>query len=325
MHLLTINFSYSNSPKICRPECKAEYYFLQVYMNLKYSIDQRIEFEQNANQSYDPSSIDSLDKFLNTRDKYHSISLNQSHPIYYIQMAEKALTYSNKHNFKDLIKWTKKILSETIEKYSIIEKTRLSIRKKKNNRKLEILSEFYDYKELEINLEFEKEPKEEFRHFVNLRVKREVRNSLEENIGDLVFKIKLFNPELNEDVFTALKNEGFYRSYVKGRKVGFFNLDLQKEENSKDSDLILKLKHLKDFTERGGRFYSQLDEICWHLYSAIFLNLNNFSIKFRTEDSEDYRTYFEEKFQKEYENEFFDFIVSEDWSDNQIKIQINKK
>ena len=322
---LSINDSYSTSPNINRPECKAEYYFSQAYLNWKYSIDQRIEFEQDKNQTFDPSSIDSIDKILNTRDKYHSTSFNQNHPIYYIQMAEKAFAYSNKYNFKDLIRWTKKILRETKEKYSIIKNLRLSVRKKIVNRKLEILSKTYDYKEMEINLEFEKEPKEEFRHFVNIRVKREFWNYFEENTGELVYKIKLFDSELNEDVFNELKNEIFYRTDVKGRKIGLFDLDLKIEENLEDTDLKLKLIHIKDFREHGDRFGNQLDDINRHLYSAIFLNLNSFLIKFRSEDIEKYKFYFEHKFQNEYENEFFDFIISEDWSDNQVKIQIIKK
>ena len=176
-----------------------------------------------------------------------------------------------------------------------------------------------------MDLEFKKEPKEDFRHFVNIKIIGGIRKNFEENIGDLVFKIKLFNPELNDDVFTALKHENLYRGNVKGVSLGLFHLELKREENLEDSDLIVKLIHIKNFIEEGNNFFSHLDDVNRFLFNALFLDLSSFEIKFKPEDIDKFKTYFEEKFQNEYENEYFDFIISNDWSDNRVKIQIIKK
>ena len=84
---------------------------------------------------------------------------------------------------------------------------------------------------MKINFEFKKEPKEEFRHFVNIRVKREIRNSLEENIGDLEDIIKLcdkkYGSQFNKKLFLE---QLIYLDDIKDEEIRFLKAKVTKKQ-----------------------------------------------------------------------------------------------
>lgn len=305
------------------PIFKAEFYFIEAYINLNYLIDERIKSEEDSNTKFDTSTINNREDIFKLYDNYHSMWPRFKHPSFYLLMAEKAYSYSKKHKFNYLAKSAKVILDTTQNKVEIIENIRLERRKKIINRKLEILNiSFKDITE-EITLSFQKKPREGFSHFVRIRIKREIEKRLREKTGNLTFNIRLFNPELNKDVMEALRKETIYRESVEGRTRSFFIIKMELEESKVDRSIIIKMTHNRDLKQEGN-FAETLDGINRLIYNTIDLNLNSFTIKLDPEKREKYHNYFEKDFKTEYKNGYFDFKILEQWENNEIRVQIKK-
>ncbi len=322
--LFKLKVRYPKIGKVSDPILQAEYYFVGAYANLNYLIDNRIKSEEESNLNFDVSTINNLEEVFMKVDDFHSRWLGNRHPIFFIETAKKAYNYSKKHKFDYLIKWTKNFLKETREKYEIIEKLRLKRRIQIINRKLEILSKNYKETNENIPLSFQMEPKEGFRHFVQIRLKRDLERILREKYGNVTFTIQLFNPELNRDVMEAIMNETFYRDAAKNRPQSYFMIKINAEENEFDDSFSLKLTHMRDFERESGGFSENLDKITWVIYNAINLNLNSFRIKIDPARIEQYQNYFENEFEIEYENKYFEFKVAENVNEEEFIIQIKK-
>ncbi|KKM85825.1 hypothetical protein LCGC14_1285150 [marine sediment metagenome] len=322
--LFGLEIRFPKKGKISETILQAEYYFIGAYANLNYLMDNRIRNEEEINKNLDVSTINSLERVFMKVDDFHSRWHGNKHPILYIEAAQKAFDYCKEHEFDYLINWTTNILKETLEKYEIIEKLRLKRRIQIINRKLEILSK--DYKEVSenITLSFQMEPKEGFKHFVQIRLKRELESILRERMGNVTFTIQLFNPELNRDVMKAIMNETFHRDTVKDRPRSYFMVKMIAEENELKDSFILKLTHMRDFERESGGFSEDLDKITWVIYNAIGLNLASFEIKIDPANLTQYQQYFKKDFKTEYENQYFEFYVSENLNEDQFIIHIKR-
>lgn len=324
LHLQHLSKRRIRRERITNPVLNAEYYFLEAYINLNYLMDDRIKSEEDLNQSLDLTLISSVEEVFKHYDEYHSRWSGTRHPIFFIDMANKAHDYCKKHQFILLTKLTKNILKSTQEKLDIVEKLRLERRNKVINKKLEILNEKYNNISENINLTFQMKPKEGFIHFIQFRLKRELERVLREKVGTLTFNVHLFNPELNKDVIKALSKETLHRESVEGRTRTFFIVKMELEENKTDNSIIIKTMHFRDLEKESGGFGETLDKVNWLIYNAINLNINSFTVRLAPEDCEKYRKYFDKEFKIEYDNEYFDFTLLENWENNEITLKIKK-
>jgi len=121
-----------------------------------------------------------------------------------------------------------------------------------------------------------------------------------------------------------LNKETIYRESVEGRTRAFFIVKMELEESKADNSIIAKLTHMRDLKKEGGRFGESLDKINWLIYNAINLNINSFTILLDPKDREKYKNYFIKDFKIEYENKYFEFLLLQNWENDEITIQINK-
>jgi len=304
------------------PILKAEFYFIQAYINLNYIIDGKIKSEEDSNTKFDVSAINTQEDIFKVHANYHSPWPRSNNPKFYLFMAEKAYNYSKKHKFNYLVKDSKAILGTTQKKVEILEQIRLERRKKDITQKLEILSKSYEDLNEEIILNFQKEPKEGFDHFARSRIKREIEKILREKTGNISFKIHIFNPVLNNDVMDTLSKETIYRDSVVVRSQAYFLIEMELEEVRQDQSINLKIKHFIDLNREGSSYGEILDRINWLIYNAINLNLDSFTLRTVPEDFERLKNYFENDFINEYENGYFEFKILDQFENNEITIQI---
>ena len=319
LHLLHLS-----KERISNPNLNAEYYFFEAYINLHYLIDKRIKSEEQLNINFDPTTINNSEEIFKQIDDYHTTWLGAKHPKLFLDMALKAHKYSEKHQFRNLTKFTEDLLRKTKDKCEIIEKLRLIRRKKVINRKLELLRKSYEDISEVITLNFQKKPKEGFLHFIRFRIIREMGEILGEKTGTIKFKIYIFDPELNQDVMEALRKETIYRESIEGRTRAFFIVRMDLEESKVDRSINIKMTYLRDVKSESGAFGESLDEINWLIYNAIHINLNSFSILLDPEAQEEYKNYFEKEFKIEYENKYFKIEILQQWESNEITLLIQK-
>ena len=324
LHLLNLSQAHTLRGKFSNPDLKAEYYFIEAYINLYYLLDDRIKSEEQLNISFDPTAINTREEIFRQYDEYHSRWLGFRHPKSYLDMAEKADNYAKKHKFKDLTKYVKNVLETTKEKVEIIETFRLERRNKDINRKLEILSKSYKDISEDITLSFQEKHIKGFRYFIHFKIIREIERILREKTGNLTFKLHLFNPELNKDIIDALSKELIHRESVEGRTRAIFIVKMELEESKADSSIIAKLTHMRDLKKESGAFDENLDKINWLIYNAISINIDSFTIRLDPKDLEKYKNYFDKDFKIEYENKYFEFLLLQNWENDEITIQINK-
>lgn len=306
------------------PILKAEFYFIEAFLNLNYIIDGKIKSEEDSNTKFDVSDINTREDIFKLHENYHSSWPRSNNPKFYLITAEKAYHYSKKHKFNYLLKRAKSILDNTQNKVKIFESIRFKQRKKIINQKLEILSNFYEDLNDEIILNFQKEPKEGFDHFVRSRIKREIEKTLREKTGNISFNIHIFNPELNSDVMDTLNKETIYRDSVVVRSQACFLIEMKLEEIRQNQSINLKINHFIDLNREGSSYGETLDRINWLIYNAINLNLDSFTLKLAPEDFERFKNYFENDFKNEYENGYFEFKILDQLENNEITIQIKK-
>lgn len=324
-HLVTLSKGYPLRGGILEPILKAEYYFLQAYVNLYYLIDTRIQEEEELNNKLDFEDIMSTQDVFKKHDDFHSRWFGSRHPKLFIEMAEEAHNYCKRHKFENFLNPTEIILNETQKKYEVIEKLRFERRKKGIDKKLQILSAKYNERDDTVRLSYQMKPKEGFKHFVDIRIKREIEKILREKIGNIRFNIRLFNPELNKDVIEELRDIPFIRESVEGRTRAFFMVRMDFEENISDNSITIQLAHFRDLRKEGGPFGENLDKINWLIYNAIGLNLNSFTINVDPKQRERFQNYFSNDFIKEYENISFEFKIVENLQSDKFEIQIKKK
>ncbi len=324
VHFQYLSKRITRRGRITNPILNAECYFIVAYINLNYLMDDRIKSEEDLNRALDLTLISSVEEVFKRYDEYHSRWIGSRHPILFIDMANKAHDYCKKHQFILLAKLTKEILKLTQEKFDIIEKLRLERRNKVINKKLEILSEKYNNISENINLTFQMKPEEGFIHFIQFRLKRKLERVLREKVGTLTFNVHLFNPELNKDVIKALSKETLHRESVEGRTRSFFVVKMELEENKADDSIVIKSIHFRDLQKESEGFGETLDKITWLIYNAINLNINSFTVRLAPKDGEKYKNYFEKEFKSEYDNEYFDLNILENWENNEIIFKIKK-
>lgn len=125
LHLQHLSKRSTKKERITNPILNAEYYFIETYINLNYLMDDRIKSEENLNQTLDLALISSVEEVFKHYDEYHSRWSGSRHPIFFIDMANKAHNYCNKHQFILLTKLTKNIL-KTETGIVIVDQTMLS-------------------------------------------------------------------------------------------------------------------------------------------------------------------------------------------------------
>jgi len=310
--------------RITDPILKTEYYLLQAYTNLNYLIDNRIKVEEDLNKNLDLNKIDNTEAVFNKYDEFHSLWPGSRHPVSFIKAAQNAYDNCKLYHLKNLAKNAESILKNTQEKYEIIEKLRLNRRKRIINRKLEVLNKDYEKIDQTIKITLQKEPKEGFKHFIDIRLKEKLENILWEKKGNLRFDIQLFNPELNKAVIEELSNITLYKESVGGRARGFFIVKLELEEITTFNSILVKMRHFRDLERESGLHRENLDKFNSLIYNAVYLNLDSFTIKVDPKDFEQYRDYFSNKFQDEYENESFKFNIIEKHDSYEFIIQIER-
>ncbi len=214
------------------------------------------------------------------------------------------------HDQRKILKWTKRILTYTEDKYKEIENLQLNLRKRKIKQELEFLSHYYSRKGKSIELDFEEVIGESFEDFFYSRVKRGIQDILEKNKGELQLKIKLFNPELNEDVIEKLNDEKMVR-YYSDRNARFPFLIEFEFATTSEGIIIADMLNLVDFDNFHTGF-DKRDNLKRMLYTAIYLNLNRFKINVSKEDPDNFLSYLKNRFPDEYENPYFNFYYEND-------------
>lgn len=315
----------SSNEKIKSPQFKAEFLFMKSYINDYFFIDKRLKAEKQKFQSFDPKEIiNEREEILNTPDEYYDLYLPSSNPHIFTETVRKAYDFIHDHNFDMLFDPIFNINQRTKRKVNEINKIRYKRRRKIIQRKLEILYDKYDPKSQKFTIKVEKENIINFRAFVEKNIMDKIKYKIKTHTGEISFEIELFNPDLNEEVIQYIKEKQLNRVPSKESYNPIFKLVPEFHIREKNKNIITTFHDTWDWQD-PMTYGETKDLLNLKIYQAIALNLKDFRIIVSEDGKTEFRDYLQHTFPNEYENNFFNFELVENWDKNEITIKIKLK
>lgn len=144
---------------------------------------------------------------------------------------------------------------------------------------------------------------------------------IHEKGGKIRFKTNLTNKKLLKHILSYMNERGFYI----GRDLDLtYDLWLIPEHISVENADFIELYCKISLTYEKGRFEGLLDRIPLLLFQVINLNTDELIVQTSEKHYDNFKTYFENHFLKEYQNEYFEFSVINESHRNRFRIKIVK-
>jgi len=280
------------------PILKAEYLFTQVYINNKYIINRIIE-EQNSKE------------LIDIQDLHDYYGYPRPNPKTLVEISKKAHDFCKEHNIKTLEKKSYDLLKIAKEKCKHIMELLLKRRILSLSHYFKDLHNNYVIKESRIiELNFEKQPKEtNINWFVHAKIIDKIGPILRDEFNNMIIRLKLFSAEILDDLIEEIKkSHQFLRQKLFGLEY-FFDIDLNFNKLPQEKALIIEVKCIINLDNEHYGYFENLDRITMGIFKILEYGINEFKIKTKLDEMENYEQYFKNQFQTDFENSFFKFDI----------------
>lgn len=281
------------------PVLKAEYLFTQAYVNCKYIIKNMIK-EQSEEKLIDIQDL----------HDYYSFYPRSRNPMLYMDISEKAFNFCKENGFKILERICYKILKDAKEKYQIFMNLFQKRRILSINHYFKELYKNYETKEIDIELNYEKEPEESnIDWFVHDKIINKISRMLRKELNNLKITIKMFSAEILGDLIEAIKKNHHFLRQNLYRIEYFFDIDLNFNKLPLEKTLIIEMKFIINLDNENYFFFGNLDRITMGIFKILEYGIDDFKIKTKLDELEKYEMYFKNQFQLDFENKYFKFNI----------------
>ena len=294
------------------PILKAEFLFIQAFLNHKYVVNSIIK-----NESYKT--------ILNKEDlfKFHGFYPYGGKARYHIEVSERTYKYCKENNIKLLVKRSLEILKVARVKYREITNLINQRRALTMNHYFKEYSETFQVKTLKIKLDYTTTPNDNISWFVIDTLLSKISDNLSEKHEKIQIEILLFSSEVFDELIMEIKkNKNFIRykpflEFYYGVKLSFDKFPHENKLNM-EVDIYLNLK--KDF-----KFEEKLDSITEVVFLMLESNRDELTIKFNLEEKPRLDHYFKEQFPIFFHNNYFSIEKVNTSSKNKVLLKIRKK
>lgn len=294
------------------PILKAEFLFIQAFLNHEYVVNSIIKNESNKT-------------ILNKEDlfKFHGFYPYGGKTRYHIEISERAYKYCKENNIKLLVKRSLEILKVARVKYREITNLLNQLRALTMNHYFKEYSETFQVKTLKIKLDYTTFPNDNISWFVIDTLLSKISDNLSEKHEKIQIEILLYSSEVFDELIMEIKkNKNFIRykpflEFYYGVKLSFDKFPHEKKLNM-EADIYLNLK--KDFM-----FEEKLDSITEVVFLMLESNRDELTIKFNLEEKPPLDHYFKEQFPIFFHNNYFSIEKVNTSSKNKVLLKIRKK
>ncbi len=309
-------------PILVSSEIKAELYFIKISLLQKYVLDELLNEERSFLQSIKNSDTEDIHEIYRNWDDFHFPFHSFRNLIYYNELFSEFEEICHKYNIEIYKFWVKRLQSSLFDKLKEVKELRIEGRTYALNCIFKILYSKYTQKIHEFEV-FTKEKPEDLsiEYFIYDSIKTEINSIKQKKVGQIRAKLDVENKHLIKHILSYIKKHGFFI----GDNLDLdFSLWLDFEFQFEENVDILEFYYKINLTYERVRFKEHLDIIPLALFHVIDMNADELYIQISDKFKKEFKTYFQEQFPKEYQNEFFKFTPMFILKKNMFKIKIKK-
>ncbi len=304
------------------PEMETELLFIKISLLEKYVLNELINEENVLTENIKNRDTENIEEIFRNWEEFHFPYQSYRNLINYNKLFSEFKQICQKHNLEMYKPWIKKLKVGFFNKLAKVREQREVGRNYALNRVFKILHKDYHSKTYEFEILMEEIDEDlSIEHFLYNSIQSKIKSVIHEKVGKIRVKIDLSNKKLLKHILSYMNERGFYI----GRDLDFtYNLWFIPEHISEENVDIIEIYCKTSLTYEKGKFEGLLDKIPLDLFQVINLNADELIVQVSEKYHDNFKTYFEDQFLKEYENEFFEFSVITESNKNRFRIKIVK-
>lgn len=294
------------------PILKAEFLFIQAFLNHKYVIDSIIKNESKK----DILSLEDLYKF-------HAFYPYEGKPQYHLEISKSTYKFCKKNNIKLLIKPSVEIFKLARVKYKEIKDLLDQRRTLALNHYFKKYYETFQAKTLKLNLDYRILPVDNIKWFVIETLMTKISDNISEKHEKIQIEILLFSSEVFDELIQVIKkNKNFirYKPYLEF----FYDVELSFDKIPQENKLIMEVDIYINL-KKEFKFEEKLDSITKAVFLMLESSRDELKIKFDLEEKTQLDTYFKEQFPIDFQNDYFLIEKANTSSKNKVLLKIKKR
>ncbi len=297
---------------------EAEFLFIKISLLEKYVLNDLINEEKSFLENIKNNDTDDIGEIFKDWDDFHFCFNPYRNLINYNVLLLKFEEICQNYNteiYKNLIKDLKTLISNKLEQ---VKELRTEGRNYALNRIFKMLHSRYKFNLHEFEVPMEEKPENtSIEYFLYDSIQSEIKSIIQKKVGKIRTKLSIGNKRLVKILLSYLKERGFFI----GSNLDF-SLWLEPEYISEGDIEILEFYCKINLTYEKVRFEEHLDIIPLAIFQVINLNADELYIQISEKFFNDFKTYFQDHFLKEYKNNFFKFSVIEESDKHGFRIKI---
>jgi len=304
------------------PEIEAEFLFIKISLLEKYVLNDLMNEENAFIENIKGNDTDNIGEIFKNWEDFHFPFHYYKNLINYNRLFSEFEEICQNYKLEIYKGWIKKLKKVIFAQLTKIRKVRNNGRNYALDRIFRLLHSKYSLKTHEFEINMEEKPEDlSVEYYIYDFIHSEIKSIIKEGYGKIRAKLDLKNKELAKHVINSVNEHGLFI----GSDLDLdFNLWLELEFISEENGDFIEIYYRISLTYETVRFEECLDIIPLALFQIIKMNADELLIQISEKFHNDFKTYFEDQFLKEYQNDFFEFSVINELDKNRFRIKIKK-